>query len=138
MTNLDIALDNGDKIEADNDQNKSDGTEKLLPFVNAAVPGDLVVFCNAGNDEHKGKNSKDLAEKPRSDEQDDKDEQEQPDSEEKEVQCLLGTSKVQDSSKVAPTTPSNTSPLDGECSLDRFTESPNSFSRNPLSTKIAA
>jgi hypothetical protein len=65
MTNLDIALDNCDKIEADNDQNKSGGTEKLLPFVNAAVPGDLMVFCNAGNDDHKGKKSKDLAEKPR-------------------------------------------------------------------------
>jgi hypothetical protein len=138
MTNLDIALDDGDKNEADNDQNKSGGTEKLLPFLNTLVPGDLVVFCHAGNDDHEGKDGKDLAGNPNTDEQDDEDDQEQPDSEEKEGQCLLGTSNVQESSNLTPTTPSKTSPLDGECSLDGLTESPlrlspNSISRNPPS-----
>jgi hypothetical protein len=144
MTNLDIALEDGDKTEdrqteADNDQNKSGCTEKFLSYMNAAVPNDLVVFCHAGNDNHEGKDAKDLTKNPRSDEQGNQDDQEQPDSEEKEEQCLLGTSNVQDSCKLSPTTPSNTFPLDGKCSMDRLTESPlrlspNSFSRNPPTT----
>jgi hypothetical protein len=144
MTNLEISLEDGDKTEdrqteADNDQNKSGCTEKFLSYMNAAVPNDLVVFCHAGNDNHEGKDAKDLTKNPRSDEQGNQDDQEQPDSEEKEEQCLLGTSNVQDSCKLSPTTPSNTFPLDGKCSMDRLTESPlrlspNSFSRNPPTT----
>jgi hypothetical protein len=96
-------------------------------------------FCHAGNDDHEGKDAKDLNENPRSDEQGNKDDQEQPDSEEKEEQSLLVTPKIKDSSKLSPTILSNTSPLDSECSLDRPIESPlrlspNSFPQNTSST----